>query len=76
MGKMDPNTRPGTIDIVNALRLLWGRADDETRPILKAAEEEIKRLRRIYAAALVTAATATTDEEKIAAWQSFIEVIK
>lgn len=72
----DPKTRPATIDIVNALRLLWGQASDEARPILKAAEEEIKQLRRIYAAALVTAATATTDEEKIAAWKAFIELIK
>ena len=72
----DPNTRPASIDIVNALRLLWGQASDEARPILRAAEDEIKRLRRIYAAALVTATTATTDEEKAAAWQSFVELVK
>ena len=47
---MDPNQRPpeiGTIDTIDALRLLRNRADDDTRPILQAAMDEIQALRKL-----------------------------
>jgi len=46
----DPNQRPsefGTIDTIDALRLLRNRADDDARPILQAAMDEIRALREL-----------------------------
>ena len=46
----DPNARPpvtGTIDTIDALRLLRNRADDDAQPILQAAIDEIKALRQL-----------------------------
>lgn len=46
----DPNTRPpnvGTIDTIDALRLLRDQADPSVRPIIQGAIDEIQALRKL-----------------------------